>query len=49
MEGLAAAPNIAHLRENLAAAELNLRDEAVAELDGIATVGGPAEEATRSE
>ncbi len=41
--------NIAHLRENLAAAELNLRDEAVAELDTIATAGGPAGEATRSE
>jgi aryl-alcohol dehydrogenase-like predicted oxidoreductase len=30
---------VAHLRENLAAAELALADDALAELDGVATVG----------
>ena len=32
--------SVAHLRENLAAAELNLPDGAVKELDGVASVGG---------
>ena len=32
--------SVAHLRENLAAAELNLPDDAVKELDGVASVAG---------
>ena len=31
--------SVAHLRENLAAAELALPDDAVKELDGVARVG----------
>ena len=32
--------SVAHLRENLAAAELNLPDDAVEELDGVASIAG---------
>jgi pyridoxine 4-dehydrogenase len=32
--------SVAHLRENLAAAELNLPDDAVKELDGVASIAG---------
>jgi pyridoxine 4-dehydrogenase len=34
--------SVAHLRENLAAADLDLPDEAISALDGIATGAGPA-------
>ena len=34
--------SVAHLRENLAAAELDLPDEAITALDGIAAGAGPA-------
>ena len=32
--------SVTHLRENLAAAELNLPDDALMELDGVASIGG---------
>ena len=32
--------SVMHLRENLAAAELNLPDDALIELDGVASIGG---------
>src|SRR5262249_17057308 len=35
--------SVAHLRENLAAAELNLSDDAVKELDGVASIAGQSE------
>jgi pyridoxine 4-dehydrogenase len=40
--------SVAHLRENLAAAELNLPDDAIKELDGVAGIAGQGDRASAS-
>jgi aryl-alcohol dehydrogenase-like predicted oxidoreductase len=40
--------SVAHLRENLAAAELNLRDNELKELDGVASIAGRSDRVSAS-